>query len=50
MTYAGADGETKKEMARVLSFPADEKALAASFAQIRTALESAAVRTATFMM
>ena len=21
MTYAGADGETKKEMARVLSFP-----------------------------
>lgn len=39
MTYAGADGRTREEMARVLSYPADEKSLQVNFAELRAALE-----------
>jgi serpin B len=42
MTYAGADGETHQEMARVLSFPAEEKLLHASFANLNRSLADAA--------
>ncbi len=35
MTYAGADGETKKEMARVLSFRPMKMRLHESFAEMR---------------
>ncbi len=40
MTYAGADGETRAEMARVLHYPAGEAVLHQSFAAIRTRLEA----------
>ncbi len=46
MTYAGADGATQEEMARVLHYPADEPALHASFAALRGALEAIARATA----
>jgi len=46
MAYAGADGDTKNEMARVLSFPADEKSLHAGFADLRAALVTAAEKSA----
>jgi serpin B len=39
MTYAGAAGETKTEMARVLHYPADEAELHRSFAAFRKELE-----------
>jgi serpin B len=45
MTWAGADGETREEMARVLHYPADEKALHLSMAALRQALEDAAQKT-----
>jgi serpin B len=42
MTYAGADGATRTEMARVLHYPADDAPLAASFAGLRAVLDAAA--------
>ncbi len=39
MAYAGADGVTRTEMAKVLHAPADEMALHQSFAALRKALE-----------
>lgn len=39
MTYAGAAGDTRAEMARVLHYPEDEAALHASFAALRTRLD-----------
>jgi len=42
MTYAGAAGDTRAEMARVLHYPADEAALHASFAALRTRLDEMA--------
>ncbi len=41
MTYAGADGETRAEMARVLHFPASDDQLAGSFADLRAGLDTA---------
>src|SRR3954467_11753380 len=38
MTFAGADGETKTEMARVLHFPSDGDAIHASFAALQGSL------------
>src|SRR5262252_1254614 len=38
MTFAGADGETKTEMARVLHFPNDGDAIHASFAALQSSL------------
>lgn len=38
MTFAGADGETKTEMARVLHFPNDGDAIHSSFAALQTSL------------
>ncbi|MCU0778950.1 MAG: serpin family protein, partial [Akkermansiaceae bacterium] len=42
MTYAGAAGKTKDEMAKVLHFPADEAALHAGFAAIAADLTALA--------
>ncbi len=42
MAYAGADGDTRTEMARVLGFPADDNSLHASFADLEKALREAA--------
>jgi len=39
MTYAGAEGETRTEMARVLHFPADDAPLATDFAVLRAELD-----------
>ncbi len=39
MTYAGADGATRDEMARVLHFPKDDAELHRSFTALRTNLE-----------
>lgn len=41
MTYLGASGTTQEEMARVLHFTQDKRALGESFAALRTALEEA---------
>jgi serpin B len=41
MTYTGADGETRAEMARVLHLPADDAPLAASFHAFLDAMEAA---------
>ena len=38
MTFAGADGETKTEMGRVLHFPNDGNAIHASLAALQSAL------------
>ena len=46
MTYAGAAGETKAEMARVLHYPANEDGLHRSFAAFRKELEEIHERTA----
>jgi serpin B len=46
MTFAGADGDTRAEMARVLHFPSDASAVAASFASLQHSLEEMSVRTA----
>jgi serpin B len=40
MTFAGADGETRTEMARVLHFPSDESELHESFSALRKSLDS----------
>ena len=46
MTFAGADGETRTEMARVLHFPSDASAVSASFASLQHSLEEMSVKTA----
>jgi serpin B len=42
MAYAGADGVTREEMAKVLHYPKDEAELHSSFSALRKALEKAA--------
>lgn len=46
MTFAGAAGDTRTEMARVLHFPDDENTLHQSFADLRKALLQVAASTA----
>ena len=46
MTFAGADGETHAEMARVLHFPNDGDAVPASFASLQHSLEEMSAKTA----
>jgi serpin B len=46
MTYAGAAGDTKTEMARVLHFPDDETGLHRSFAALQRSLGQIETRTA----
>ena len=46
MTFAGADGETRTEMARVLHFPGDASAVPASFASLQHSLEEMSAKTA----
>jgi serpin B len=46
MTYAGAAGDTRAEMAKVLHYPADEAALHQSFTAMQKALEAVAKSTA----
>lgn len=47
MTFAGADGKTREEMARVLHFPNDGDAIHASFSFLQGSLEEMAKKTAT---
>ena len=47
MTFAGADGDTRTEMARVLHFPSDGDAIQLSFAALRRSLEEMSKKTAT---
>ena len=46
MTFAGAEGETKTEMARVLHFPASDETIHASFASLQRGLEQLAKNSA----
>lgn len=46
MTFAGADGQTRTEMARVLHFPGDGGAVPASFASLQHSLEEMSAKTA----
>jgi serpin B len=46
MTFAGADGATRTEMARVLHFPNEVDAIHASFASLQRSLEEMASKTA----
>ena len=46
MTFAGADGQTRIEMARVLHFPSDGGAVPASFAALQHSLEEMSTKTA----
>ena len=46
MTFAGADGETRSETARVLHFPSDASVVSASFASLQHALEEMSTKTA----
>ena len=46
MTFAGADGDTRTEMARVLHFPNDGEAIHASFASLQGSLNELAKKTA----
>lgn len=46
MTFAGADGDTRTEMAQVLHFPNDGDAIHASFAALQRSLEEMATKTA----
>jgi Serine protease inhibitor len=46
MTFAGADGETKTEMAKVLHFPNDGDAIHASFAALQRSLGEMSQKTA----
>ena len=48
MGYAGADGITREEMAKVLHYPKDEAALHQSFAALRKTLEEAMRQSAEF--
>src|SRR5438552_12299082 len=45
MTFAGADGETRTEMARVLHFPSDASAVPTSLASLQNSLEEMSVKT-----
>src|SRR5260370_30142875 len=45
MTFAGADGQTRTEMAHVLHFPGDGGAVPASFASLQHSLEEMSVKT-----
>src|SRR5205814_7241831 len=45
MTFAGADGDTRIEMARGLHFPDDGDAIHASFAALRSSVEEMAKKT-----
>jgi serpin B len=45
MTFAGADGDTRTEMARVLHFSSDAGAVAASFTSLQHSLEEMSVKT-----
>jgi serpin B len=45
MTYGGADGETRTEMARILHFPKDDDAIHGSFAALDKSLEEMAKKT-----
>jgi serpin B len=45
MTFAGADGDTRTEMARVLHFPNDGDAIHASFAALQSSLNEMAKKT-----
>src|ERR1700742_1093722 len=44
MTYAGADGDTRTEMQRVLHYPADEAALDGSFGALENELTDTAAK------
>ncbi len=46
MTFAGADGETRTEMAHVLHFASGASAVPASFASLQHSLEETSVKTA----
>src|SRR5216117_3915577 len=46
MTFAGAEGETRTEMARVLHFPSDASAVPTSLASLQQSLEEMSVKTA----
>jgi serpin B len=46
MTFAGADGQTREEMARVLHFPANDEALHGSFGALQHQLEEMAAKSA----
>jgi serpin B len=46
MTFAGADGQTRAEMARVLHFPSDGDAIHSSFSALQRSLEEMAKKTA----
>ena len=46
MTFAGADGDTRTEMAHVLHFPSEASAVAASFASLQQSLEEMTAKTA----
>jgi serpin B len=46
MTFAGADGDTRTEMARVLHFPSDASAIAASIGFLQHSLEEMSAKTA----
>jgi len=46
MTFAGADGETRTEMVRVLHFPSDGDAIHASFNSLQRSLEEMKSKTA----
>jgi serine protease inhibitor len=46
MTFAGADGDTRAEMARVLHFASDSGNAAPSFASLQHSLEEMSVKTA----
>jgi len=46
MTFAGADGETREEMAGVLHFPKNDNGVPASFASLQHSLEEMSAKTA----
>ncbi len=46
MTFAGADGDTRTEMAHVLHFPSEASAVAASFASLQHSVEEMSAKTA----
>jgi serpin B len=46
MTFSGADGDTRTQMARVLHFPGDANTIAASFASLQHSLEEMSAKTA----
>ena len=46
MTFAGADGKTREEMARVLHFPTNENAIHGSFGALQHQLEEMAAKSA----